>query len=296
MISLMIFLSIPFFFWVYYRYYAKEHSLQGLNALVTGGARGLGKEVVDILIKKENVNKVVIWDIDEKSLNECKEQYGDKVIVKKIDITDRQEVYNERDRLQSEENIYIDILINNAGIVNGKTLLETDDDKIEQVYKVNTISHSFLVKAFLPEMIKKNNDNQYIVTVASAAAISGTASLTDYSSSKYAAFGFHEALRLEIKKKKYKVNTVVVCPYYIQTDLFKGIKDTIPYLLPVLKPDYVANRMVEGIKKREELILIPELILRTVYLLRFLLPVSMFDKIMVLMGVVNSMDSFKGRN
>ncbi|KAL9656877.1 hypothetical protein ABK040_004411 [Willaertia magna] len=155
MISLMIFLSIPFFFWVYYRYYAKEHSLQGLNALVTGGARGLGKEVVDILIKKENVNKVVIWDIDEKSLNECKEQYGDKVIVNKFDITDRQEVYNERDRLQSEENIYIDILINNAGIVNGKTLLETDDDKIEQVYKVNTISHSFLVKAFLPEMIRK---------------------------------------------------------------------------------------------------------------------------------------------
>ena len=61
----------------------------------------------------------------------------------------------------------VDILINNAGIVSGKKILENNEKLIEKTLHVNTISHHFTVREFLPAMIKKNRG--HIVTVASCA-------------------------------------------------------------------------------------------------------------------------------
>lgn len=275
----------------------------------TGGSRGIGKQVAEILLSKEQVNCVVLWDVDIKSLEETQKEFSEKygtnrILTNQVDITNHEKVYQERDRLyetfknlnpsSSTSSHSIDILINNAGIVNGKKLLDTTDDRINMVLNVNTVSHCYTVKAFLPEMIK-NNNGSHIVTIASAAALCGTSSLCDYTASKFGAFGFNEALRMEMKHNNYNVDTSCVCPFYIKTDLFAGIKDVIPYVFPVLNPDYVAQRIVTGIKKREELVVIPET-LRVTYLLRFLLPVSVFDKLVGLMGVSSSMDNFIGRS
>ncbi len=78
-------------------------------------------------------------------------------------------------------------------------------------------------KAFLPSIIEKNHG--HIVTIASMAALYGTAGLCDYTASKFAVFGYHESLRNElINLGKDKVQTTVVCPYYINTGMFDGIK------------------------------------------------------------------------
>merc|ERR1712196_337898 len=65
----------------------------------------------------------------------------------------------------------VDILINNAGIVTGKTILDCPDAMMEKTVQVNTISHFWTIKAFLPGMMERNHGN--VVTIASAAGLNG---------------------------------------------------------------------------------------------------------------------------
>ena len=85
------------------------------------------------------------------------------------------------------------LLINNAGIVGGKPLMEEPDAKIRLTFNVNALAHFWTVKAFLPAMLEQ--DFGHVVTIASAAGMCGVPNLTDYCASKWAAMGFDEALR-----------------------------------------------------------------------------------------------------
>ncbi len=79
-----------------------------------------------------------------------------------------------------------------------------------------------MAKAFLPSIIQKNHG--HIITIASMAGLFGNAGLCDYCASKFAAIGFDESLRNELLRLgKDGVKTTVVCPYYINTGMFKGI-------------------------------------------------------------------------
>lgn len=89
------------------------------------------------------------------------------------------------------------VLINNAGVGFGGTILDEPDDKIRLTMDVNTVSHFWTVKEFLPGMIQK--DHGHIVTVASLASFAGVGEITDYSCSKAAALAFHEGLTQEIR-------------------------------------------------------------------------------------------------
>lgn len=78
-----------------------------------------------------------------------------------------------------------------------------------------------MVKSFLPSMLEKNYG--HVVTIASVAGLYGTPSLCDYSASKSAVIGFDDSLRNElIRLEKTGVKTTCVCPYYINTGMFKG--------------------------------------------------------------------------
>lgn len=90
------------------------------------------------------------------------------------------------------------ILINNAGIVSGKTTLELSDAMIEKTIQVNTISHLHTIREFLPGMIAGKRG--HIVTIASMAGLVSTPGLSDYCASKYGAVAIDEAVRLELSK------------------------------------------------------------------------------------------------
>lgn len=89
------------------------------------------------------------------------------------------------------------VLINNAGVGAGGTILDKSDDQIRLTMDVNTMSHFWTVKEFLPSMIQK--DHGHVVTVASMASFVGVGEITDYSCSKAAALAFHEGLTQEIR-------------------------------------------------------------------------------------------------
>ena len=79
------------------------------------------------------------------------------------------------------------------------------------------------MKAFLPKMIEKNHG--HLVTIASMAGKFGSAGLCDYCASKFAVVGFDESVRNDlVRLKKNGVKTTVVCPFYINTGMFKGAK------------------------------------------------------------------------
>jgi all-trans-retinol dehydrogenase (NAD+) len=91
------------------------------------------------------------------------------------------------------------VLINNAGISVSRPLLNETEEQIRRVFDVNTISHFFTVKEFLPAMVKQNHG--HIVTVASMSSYSVHAANIDYGCSKASALAFHEGLAQEIKSR-----------------------------------------------------------------------------------------------
>jgi len=157
--------------------------------------------------------------------------------------------------------------------------------------KINAISHFWICKAFLPQMIAR--DDGHLVTIASAAGLTGVPGLADYCASKFAAFGFLESLRLEFKKSKQNIKTTTVCPYYIDTGMFDGAKSSMLGLLYILKPKAVANSVVDAVKSEQEWLCLPPVVYLSP-LARSLVPVDWSDWLLDKLGMTSSMDDFKG--
>ena len=206
------------------------------------------------------------------------------------DVAQRENVYRVADETRAAAGV-VDVLINNAGIVNGKGILELPDEKIAATFAINTLSLFWTTKAFLPQMIERGRG--HVVTIASAAGLIGVPKLTDYAASKWAAVGFDESLRAELRNSAPAIRTTVVCPFYIDTGMFHGVKSRFPWLLPILSEDHVASRIVSAIQRDQPRIIMPPF----VYLVPIMrvLPIGMFDWLATFFGVNASMDAFKGR-
>jgi all-trans-retinol dehydrogenase (NAD+) len=259
--------------------------------LVTGGSNGIGRLMC--LEFAERGGKVIAWGRRQDALDALEEEGKRKGLFIKgmvCDVSDREAVYRQAAVVKKEYGP-VDVLINNAGIVSGKTFLETPDEKMLQTMNINTIAHFWTGKAFLPDMLERNSG--HIVTVASAAGVVGVRGLADYNASKFGAFGFNESLRMELRRLKSKVNTTIVCPYFIDTGMFDGVKTRFAFLLPILKEDDVAHRIVKAVLKNKKRLIMPASVY-AVFLGR-LLPAGVFDALVDFLGINAAMDAFTGR-
>jgi all-trans-retinol dehydrogenase (NAD+) len=259
--------------------------------LITGGAGGIGR-LMGLDFARQGA-KIIAWDLDARSLGEFEElgrEQGLFIRGMVCDVSDRAAVYRQAEALIAEFGP-VDILVNNAGVVSGKTLLDTPDERIIQTLNINTLALFWTARAFLPSMLERNSG--HLVTVSSAAGILGVSGLADYSASKFAAFGFDEALRMELGKLKSGVRTTVVCPFYINTGMFEGVKTQFPLFLPVLKSEYVAKRIVRAVLSGRRRLIMP----RFVYFILFLrlLPTAVLDRVVDFFGINHTMDEFRGR-
>ncbi|KAJ3646172.1 hypothetical protein Zmor_023770 [Zophobas morio] len=255
-----------------YQYY-KE--LKGEVILITGGGGGLGRLLALRLARLNAI--VVLWDVNIKAVEETVEMVkgiGGKAYGFKCDLANKDDVYKIANVTRQEVG-EVTILINNAGVVSGNLLLDTPDHLIKRTFDVNILAHFWTVKAFLPYMIEKNRG--HIVTIASMAGFVGINKLVDYCSSKYAAVGFDEALRVELEAQGIDgVKTTVICPYFIQsTGMFDNVNSR---FLPTLKSNDVADRIVNAVRKEEVVVMMPK-IFRAALICKFMFPwacVSMF--------------------
>ena len=266
--------------------------ISGENILITGGASGIGRLVA--LEMARLGGNVIIWDIPRRNLDKVLEEIGAAAERPAhgylCDVTQRTKVYETAERVKADHGP-VDILINNAGTVSGKTLLEIPDREIEATMAVNCLALFWTTKAFLPAMMERNHG--HLVTIASAAGVIGVAKLADYSASKWAAVGFDESLRVELKRTAPGVKTTLVCPYFTDTGMFEGVKTRFSFLLPILKENYVAGRIVKAVRRNRRRLMMPRLVY-TVPVLRAL-PTFLFDAVATLLGINVSMDEFTGR-
>jgi all-trans-retinol dehydrogenase (NAD+) len=266
--------------------------IAGTISLITGGGSGIGMLTARRMARQGST--VVIWDLDEGAAKSVADELtaatGRPHHAYRCDVSDREEVYARADEVHRDVGP-VDIVINNAGIVSGQTLLDLPDEKIEATYKVNVLALYWVTKAFLPDMIKRNHG--HVVTIASAGGLLGVARQTDYSASKAAAIAFDEALRFELHQMAPGVRTTVIGPYYINTGMFEGVKTRFPFLLPILEQDAVADKIVDSIRRNRRRVIMPKFA-KLVPLTR-VLPVPLFDRVAHFFGISESMSTFVGR-
>lgn len=261
--------------------------LAGSRVLVTGGGNGLGRRMA--LGAAERGAHVVVWDLSGARAEAVRDRIRERDLSADaftVDVTDRAAVES-----AARETGPVDVVINNAGVVSGKRLLEASPEAIERTFAVNTLALYWVTRAFLPAMVERHRGT--VVTIASAAGLVGVSRQTDYSASKFAAVGFTESLRAELRIGRTGVTTLLVCPYYIDTGMFDGVVTRVPWLLPILKEADVARQVLDGIERGREQIVLPPVV-RLLPAAR-LLPVPAFDRVLDVLGINRTMDRFTGR-
>ena len=266
----------------------KGTRLAGATILITGGGSGLGRSMAVQAARRGS--RVLIWDIDAgrgTAVRDAIRAAGGLAEAQALDVTDREAV-----KAAAAVADPVDVLINNAGVVSGRKLLDATDQDIERTMNVNVMALYWVTRAFLGGMAGRGRGT--VVTVASAAGLVGVARQTDYSASKFAAFGFNESLRAELRAGRPGVNTLVVCPYYIDTGMFDGVRTRWPRLLPILREEHVAGSILDAVEAGRQKVVLPPLV-NLLPVLR-ILPVSVFDRLMDVLGVNRTMDHFTGRD
>jgi all-trans-retinol dehydrogenase (NAD+) len=250
---------------------SKSIALSGARVLITGAASGIGRRMAEFATARGA--EVIGWDLAGSDVD--------------VDVTDADAVATEAAAAGP-----IDVLVNNAGVVSGRRLLEATEAQIRRTFEVNVLAHFWTTRAFLPGMIERGRGK--VVTIASAAGLVGVARQTDYSASKWAAFGFAESLRAELRKDESPVSTLVVAPFYIDTGMFAGVHTRFRVLLPILQERDVSRRILDAVESGRQQLVMPAFA-RLTPLLRVLPPIA-FDAVTDFFGINSTMDAFTGRD
>jgi NAD(P)-dependent dehydrogenase (short-subunit alcohol dehydrogenase family) len=198
---------------------ANSIDLKGRVAVVTGGAQGIGKAVVERFIASGA--KVAIWDRDKALADKTAAALGKNVIALAADVTELEPIEKARDAtLKALERI--DILVNNAGIAGANaTTWDTSVDEWRKVMRVNLDGPFLCCKAVSPVMIRQNYGR--IVNIASIAGKEGNPNAAHYSASKAGVIALTKSLGKELASYNIAVNCVT--PAAAKTAIFDQITE-----------------------------------------------------------------------
>lgn len=261
------------------------------NVLITGGASGIGKIMGRMALEK-GAGTFIIWDINIAAIENVRKELASYGRIKgyAVDVSDSEMVALTY-RKTVEDCGAIDIIINCAGIItSNKTFDRMSTDEIMRTMKINTIAPMLVAHAALPDMLRRNRG--HICTIASAGGMLSNPKMSVYAASKWGVIGWSDSVRIELQDSKSNVHITTVAPYYINTGMFDGVRSRI---IPVLKPEYVAGRVIKGIERNRTFCGIPF----GFHFIRFwqaILPTRVFDWLFgELFGIYHTMDDFKGR-
>ncbi|MCK0157902.1 3-ketoacyl-ACP reductase [Cellulophaga sp. F20128] len=220
-------------------------NLKNKKAIITGGGRGLGKATA-VAFAKEGID-IAITGRNEAVLKETVselEALGIKAIYSVFDIGDYEAVKKGIKNIINELGT-VDILVNNAGIAAFGTFNEMKVDQWSQIIQTNVMGMYYVTKEVLPYLINKNEGD--IINVSSTAGLSGNASTSAYSASKFAVIGMSESLMKEVRKNNIRVCTLTPSTIASDMSIELGIasKDSED---SVLQPEDFAELIVAGLK------------------------------------------------
>ncbi|MBH52042.1 MAG: 3-oxoacyl-[acyl-carrier-protein] reductase [Chloroflexi bacterium] len=216
----------------------KRNKLNQLNrnkktALVTGASKGIGK-AISIRLAEMGINVAVNYNTSSsqaENLVKTLQKMGVDSFAIKADVSQLDQVekmINQVDETWGG----IDILINNAGIIDDNLLIRMSVEAWDRVIATNLNGTFYCTRAVIRNMIKQRWGR--IINIGSVVGIRGNIGQSNYSASKAAIIGFTKSLAKEVAKRGVTVNTVT--PGYISTDtvdtLPQKTKDTIMTWIP----------------------------------------------------------------
>lgn len=196
--------------------------MDGRVAVVTGGARGIGRAIVEKLagLGASVVIGDMLADLAEKTAEEVSQITSKKIIFTKVDVTNGKSAVEMIDRTLAEFG-RVDILVNNAGITRDTLILRMEEADWDTVLDVNLKGAFNCSKAVLRAMMKQRYGR--IVNISSVSGQAGQAGQTNYSASKAGLIGFTKALAREVASRQITVNAVA--PGFIPTSLTNDLSD-----------------------------------------------------------------------
>ena len=216
-------------------YPQSNKSLNQRVVLITGAGRpqGIGYNLALAFLQQGCL--VVLWDINAKDLKQAQTTLSlatqhnhpttttstlPRITIQTVDVSDATEVRTAAGVLRAK-GLLPSILVNNAGIVRGKSLTQLTPHDLHSTFNVNAIAHFHTLSAFLPQFMSTNDG--LVITMSSMMGMMGGAGLADYCASKWSLIGMDESLRMELRRNgSTGVRTLVVCPYMVKTGMFRG--------------------------------------------------------------------------
>jgi len=182
--------------------------------LITGAAKGIGRGIVEELVKDENNIIVINYNTSKIQAEQMMQKYKTRVDIYKADVSKRNEV---KEMINYIINKFgkIDVLINNAGISCEKLFQDTTDEEWNKVINTNLYSVFCLCQEVFPSML--NRKNGCIINISSVYGTNGGSFAVAYSASKAGVDGITKALAKELGPSGIRVNSIA--PGYINTDM-----------------------------------------------------------------------------
>lgn len=207
--------------------------IEGKTALITGASKGIGK-AISLELAAMGVNVAVNYNSSkaeaEQVVREIKDIGGEAIKVQ-VDVSDLYQVNEMVDKVNDAWG-GVNILVNNAGIIDDGLLMRMSDEAWHRVMGVNLNGVFYCTRATLRHMVRQRWGR--IINIGSVVGIRGNVGQTNYSSSKAAIIGFTKSLAKEVATRNITVNAVT--PGYISTETVAGLtqrqKDTIMTWIP----------------------------------------------------------------
>jgi NAD(P)-dependent dehydrogenase (short-subunit alcohol dehydrogenase family) len=187
---------------------SNSYDLAGKSALVTGGAKGIGRAIVDRLLASGA--DVCVWDATLANI--------DGVKAETVDVTRPDQITAALSRLPID--FRVDILVNNAGYLGAvQTFEEQVSSEWQRIIAVNLIGAMQVTQAVLPRMLRSGGGR--IVNMGSLAGKEGLAKLAAYSAASGGVIAFTKALSREVVGHNILVNCIASAP--IDTDMIRNL-------------------------------------------------------------------------
>jgi 3-oxoacyl-[acyl-carrier protein] reductase len=192
--------------------------MSGRTVLVTGGARGIGRAIVERFLACGD--RVWFNDMSQEVIDETMAELGENAVGRFCNVTDFEAVKNLIKEIVQVDG-RLDVLVNNAGITRDGLIMRMSEDQWDSVLDVNLKGVFNVIRHTVKPMMKQRSGS--IINISSVVALSGNAGQVNYTASKAGVIGMTRTLAQELSSRNIRVNAVA--PGFIETKMTAQLSD-----------------------------------------------------------------------
>ena len=219
----------------------QPRSLAGETAVISGGARGIGRCTAEALLRQGM--RVALGDVDLATAQQTASELGPSTVALALDVTDRASFEAFLDSAEEQLGPH-HVLVNNAGIMPLGAFLQEDDVTARRIMDINVHGVIFGMKATLPRMLARGSG--HVVNIASQAGKYGFPGGATYCASKAAVINLSRAVRKELRGSG--VDISVISPVAVNTELGLGLAEPRQRQFRKIEPQQVAEAIAETLR------------------------------------------------